>query len=86
MEHESEHERGEQENLNEFERLSQTTNGEFVAEGEEVVLIRRKQVLSGFDDIITIIRNNYDAGEDSDGCDEDKSANHVSRQREDQVG
>ena len=50
MEHESELERGEQENLNEFERLSQTANGEFEAEGEEVVLIRRKQVFSSFDD------------------------------------
>ena len=62
MEHESEHERGEQENLNEFERLSQTANGEAEAEaeGEEVVLMRRKQVLSvfhGFDDIIIIIRH-----------------------------
>ena len=60
LEHESEYERGEQENLNEFERLSQTANGEFEAEGEEVVLIRRRQVLSGFhgfDNIIIIIRH-----------------------------
>ena len=44
-EHESEYERGERENLNEFARLSESANGEL--EAEEVVLIRRRQVLSG---------------------------------------
>merc|ERR1712107_738337 len=44
-EHGSEHGRGDRENLNEFARLSESANGEFEAEGEEVVLIRRRQVL-----------------------------------------
>ena len=47
LKHESEHGRGERENLNEFARLSESANGELEAEGEEVVLIRRRQVLSG---------------------------------------
>ena len=47
LEPESEYERGERENLNEFARLSESANGELEAEGEEVVLIRRRQVLSG---------------------------------------
>ena len=49
MEHESDYERGERANLTEFERLSQKAIGNFEVEGEEVVLKRRRQVLSGFD-------------------------------------
>ena len=42
LEPESEPERGDK-----FARLSESANGELEAEGEEVVLIRRRQVLSG---------------------------------------
>ena len=42
MEHESEQER-----VDKFARLSESANGEFEAEGEEVILTRRRQVLSG---------------------------------------
>ena len=49
LEHESDYERGERANLTEFERLSQKAIGNFEVEGEEVVLKRRRQVLSGFD-------------------------------------
>ena len=47
LEHESEHGRMELENLIEFARLLESADGEFEAEGEEVVLTRRRQVLSG---------------------------------------
>ena len=42
LEHESEQER-----VDKFARLSESANGEFEAEGEEVILTRRRQVLSG---------------------------------------
>ena len=60
MEHESEYERWERENLDKFARPSQKANGEFEAEEEEVVLIRRKQVLSGFYGFDDIIREQSD--------------------------
>ena len=42
LKHESEHGREDK-----FARLSESANGELEAEGEEVVLIRRRQVLAG---------------------------------------